>query len=74
MSQTLTGVVIDGEIQLDRPMTLPDQTPVSVTVQPLPQSKAGAIAAWETTLQRLKERPIHGGGKRFSRDELHERR
>jgi hypothetical protein len=74
MSQTLTGIVIGGEIQLDQPISLPDQTPVSVTVQPLPHAKASAIAAWESLQARLAARPIHGGGKRYTRDELHERR
>lgn len=74
MNQTITGVVVGGGIQLDQPISLPDQTPVSVTVQPLPSSKASAIAAWESLQARLAAHPIHGGGKRYTRDELHERR
>jgi hypothetical protein len=53
---------------------LPDQTPVSVTIEQLPAEKSEAIAAWQRTLERLKLHPIHGGGKRYTRDELHERR
>jgi len=74
MSQTITAVVIGGGLQLDQPISLPDQTMVSVTVQPLRSPKANAIAAWESLQARLAARPIHGGGKRYSRDELHERR
>ncbi len=31
-------------------------------------------AAWESLKARLQERPVHGEGRRFKRDELHERR
>jgi len=74
MNQTITGVVMGGGLQLDQPISLPDQTMVSVTVHPLPSTKAKAIAAWEALQARLAARPIHGGGKRYTRDELHERR
>ena len=36
--------------------------------------KTASAAAWESLQARLKERPIHGGGVHFTRDELHERR
>jgi hypothetical protein len=36
--------------------------------------KTDSAAAWESLMARLKERPIHGGGVHFTRDELHERR
>lgn len=74
MNLTITGIVVGGGVQLDQPLSLPDQTPVTVTVQPLPASKADAIAAWESLQARLAKHPIHGGGKRYTRDELHERR
>jgi hypothetical protein len=74
MSQTITGIVVDGELRLDRPLTLPNQTAVSVTIQPVASERTDAIAAWESLQARLAERPIHGGGKRFSRDELYEGR
>jgi hypothetical protein len=73
MTQSITGVVVGGEIRLDRRLLLPDQTPVNVTVQPLTSSNSEAIAAWESLQARLAAHPIHGGGKRYTRDELHER-
>jgi hypothetical protein len=44
-----------------------------LTVLPLTPERAEALAAWEATKARLREHPIHGDGKRFTRDELHER-
>ncbi len=74
MTHVTTGVVVDGTIQLHEPLDLPNQTAVSVTVEPLPAMGDDPEAAWERTQQRLRERPIHGGGQRYTRDELHERR
>jgi hypothetical protein len=74
MNQTVTGIVVDGGLQLDQPLTLPNQTAVNVTIQPVVGDKTDALAAWESILARLAERPIHGGGQRFTRDELYEGR
>jgi hypothetical protein len=74
MIQTTTGIVINGELQLSEPLDLPDRTPVTVKVESLAHDASEAIAAWERTQARLKLRPINGGGKRFSRDELYEGR
>lgn len=73
MSESMTGIIVDGMIKPDQPLELPDQTAVSITVQPLRPS-AEALAAWESIQRRLKERPINSGGVKFTRDELHERR
>jgi hypothetical protein len=54
---------------------LPDQTRVRLTIEPIDeQSPERARAAWQALEDRLRERPIHGGGVRCTRDELHERR
>jgi hypothetical protein len=73
MPEAATGIIVGNTIHLDAPVKLPDETRVSVTVQPIIPVRAEALAAWEATKARLRERPIHGGGKRFTRDELHER-
>jgi len=73
MPETATGIVVGDTIQLDHPLGLPDQTAVTVTVQPIATKREEAILAWERIQKRLEERPIHGGGKRLTRDELHER-
>jgi hypothetical protein len=69
-----TGIVVDGAIQLDQPLELPNHSPVNVTLEPIEMAPNKAKLAWEATKARLRERPIHGGGMRFTRDELHERR
>jgi hypothetical protein len=74
MTLVTTGIVVDGTLQLREPLELPNETPVNVTIQPLSPADGERLAAWERTLKRLAERPIHGGGKRYTRDELHERR
>jgi hypothetical protein len=74
MSETTTGILVGDTIQLDRSLPIPDRTAVSVTVQPLVALRAEALEAWSRIQQRLDARPIRGGGKRFTRDELHERR
>jgi hypothetical protein len=73
MPETATGIVVGDTIQLDQPLGIPDRTAVTVTVQPIANTRQEAILAWERIQKRLEERPIHGGGKRFTRDELHER-
>jgi hypothetical protein len=57
----------------DGALQFPEQTRVRLTIEPL-REQQDATAAWEAIKARLRERPIHGGGKRFTRDELHERR
>lgn len=68
-----TGTIVDGKIELDEPLDLPNLSPVRVTVQLRSGVTNDARLAWEATKQRLAEHPIHGGGQRFTRDELHER-
>ena len=68
-----TGVVANGSLQLSERLELPDYTPVLITVRPMAFTAEAASAAWEATKQRLASRPIVGPGRRFTRDELHER-
>lgn len=71
MSATWTG----GAFKPDEAVPLPEQTRVRLTVEPLDEwSPDRAKAAWEALQNRLREHPIHGGGVRFTRDQLHERR
>jgi predicted DNA-binding antitoxin AbrB/MazE fold protein len=75
MTTEVTATFVNGVFKPDQPLPLADQTRVKLTIEPIEErSRAGATAAWESLKARLRERPIHGGGKRFTRDELHERR
>ena len=71
VSATWTG----GAFKPDQAVPLPDQTRVRLTVEPIVEwSPERATAALQALLDRLREHPIHGGGVRFTRDQLHERR
>jgi predicted DNA-binding antitoxin AbrB/MazE fold protein len=78
MITQIEATLIDGVLKPDQPLPLPDQTRVRLTIEaitPIEEwSPEKARAAWEAIQQRLRERPIHGGGVHYTRDELHERR
>jgi hypothetical protein len=72
MKGELTAIVVGGMLKPDEELFLPDQTRVRLTIETIGQ-KPDASSAWEAVKARLRERPLHGGGKHFTRDELHER-
>ena len=75
MSTQVTATFVNGMLKPDEALPLAEQSRVRLTIEPIEDwSQEGAIAAWQALQARLRERPIHGGGKRFTRDELHERR
>jgi hypothetical protein len=76
MTTQVTATVVGGMLKPDQVLTLADQTRVQLTIEPLAEQRdpATALAAWEAIKARLRARPIHGLGRRFTRDELHERR
>jgi hypothetical protein len=72
MSSDLTATVLGGELKLDQPLLLPDQSRVRVTIQPIASNDGWRLAL--DALDRLRrDQPIHSGGLRFTRDELHDR-
>jgi len=72
MNTNLTGVVVGGELKLDQPLLLPDQSRVRVTIQS-DVSNEGWRQALESLRRLAQQQPISSGGLRYSRDELHER-
>jgi hypothetical protein len=71
----IDATVIGGVLHPDQPIPLPDRSRVRLTIEPIEAwSAETARAALERIQARLKDRPIHGGGARYTRDELHERR
>ncbi len=75
MTTQVTATVVDGMLKPDEALSLADHTRVKLTIEPMEEwSPQGARAAWQAILARLNDRPIHGGGLRFTRDQLHERR
>ena len=73
MTMRTSATFVDGVLKPDDTLDFPDQTRVSVVIEPLVEP-ATAIAAWNSLRQRIGQRPVSSGGHRFSRDELHERR
>jgi hypothetical protein len=84
MNTQVAATYIGGQFKPDENLPLPEAARVTLTIelldedqepesQPPPDAKK-SLAALKALQARLKERPIHGGGKRYTRDELHERR
>jgi len=73
MTTEVTATVVGGMFKPDERLQLPEQTRVRLTVEPIAESR-DAVAAWESLQARLRQRPVHGLGRKFTRDELHDRR
>lgn len=72
MSTQVMATVVHGMLKPDENLPLPDQTRVRLTIEPIAEwSPEKARAAWAAIQTRLKQHPIHGGGVRYTRDELH---
>jgi hypothetical protein len=71
MTTRVTGTIVDGGLTLDERIDLPNNCRVSVTIEAV--EKTERSTGWEGFEQLLRDRPIHSGGLRFTRDELHER-
>jgi hypothetical protein len=88
MTTQVTATFTNGVLKPDGALPLADQARVKLTIEPLADatrvkptiepveewSAAGALATWNRIQARLKHHPIDGGGVRYLRDELHERR
>jgi hypothetical protein len=75
MTTQVDATLTNGMLKPDQPIRLLDQTRVRLTIEPIEDwTPEKARAAWDAIQARIKERPIDGGGVKYSRDELHERR
>jgi hypothetical protein len=74
MKTQAIATVENGQLTLDEPLDLPDRSRVYVTVEPISDARNDPLTAWQSLRQRVRERPVHSGGRHFTRDELHERR
>jgi len=68
---THLATVVGGQLKLDDPLPLPDNSRVTVTVDPVPAKPSQQ--AWNSLKERLQQRPVYAEGQHFTRDELHER-
>jgi len=75
MQIEFTGVVVDGKLNLNEPILLPDHAAVKVSVAPVEVPTREERLAKLQNLQRYcEEQKISLGGRRFTRDELYDRR
>jgi len=75
MTTRMTATVVNGMLKPDETLPLADQTRVNVTIETIEErSPTAALAAWEAFKSQIRERPLHFGGVRYTREELHERR
>lgn len=83
MKTQVAATYLGGQFKPDEKIPLADDTRVTLTIEviedecddeaePAPDPQK-SVAAWGRLKACLKERPIHGGGKRYTRNELHER-
>ena len=75
MTSQITATFVNGMLKPDQTLPLADQTRVKLTIEPIEEwSHEAALAAWEALKAHIREHPLHFGGQRYTRDELHERR
>jgi hypothetical protein len=76
MTTHVSATLIEGMLKPDETIPLPGLSRVRLTVEPIEETptKTTAQGALEAIKARLRERPIHGGSVRYTRDDLHERR
>jgi hypothetical protein len=73
MKTETTGTIIAGLLQLDEHLDLPDNSRVRVAVQPLDDWRTRFQTGLNLWKQLCQEHSINSGGRRYTRDELHER-
>jgi hypothetical protein len=74
MTTETTGIVVDGQLQLDQPLPLPNASRVKVMVELQADWRDEYLKNLEAWRQLIRERPVRSGGVKFTREELHERR
>ena len=73
MTTRMTATVINGVLRPDEHLALADQTRVRLTIEPI-EERLEPLEAWQSLKAWIREHPLHGLGRRLTRDELHERR
>jgi predicted DNA-binding antitoxin AbrB/MazE fold protein len=74
MTTTVTATFENGVLRPDETLLLEERARVRVTIEPLETwSEEKAQAAWEELQRMIREKPLHFGGEKFTRDELYDR-
>ena len=74
MTTETSGAVINGQLQLDQPIALPNASRVKVTIELEANRSDDYLKNLDAWKQLAKQRPIGSGGVKFTREQLHERR
>jgi hypothetical protein len=74
MRTETTGTIVHGGLQLDNLIDLPDQCRVRVAIEPVVDWRSRFNVGLQALQKLCEDRPIHAGGRRYTREELHERR
>jgi hypothetical protein len=83
MIAKVIGTLVDGELKLDQPLSLPGATRVCITVEPLDTADtpdattidpSARVAAWERFQAHLESHPLMLGGRDWTREDLYEGR
>jgi hypothetical protein len=78
MVTQVTATFVGGMLKPDQTLPLADQTRVHLTIEPLPRTDneggLAPMAAWKSLKTWIQQNPLHGLGRRLTRDEMHERR
>lgn len=74
MRTETTATVIHGGLELDGRLDLPDQSRVRVSIEPLEGWRVNFSAGLKSWKEFCEQHPVQSRGRRYSRDELHERR
>lgn len=74
MKAKITGTVINGAlIILSERIDMPDNSVVRVSIEPVEDWRQRFQAGLKAWKQLSESHPVHGGGRRVTRDERHER-
>jgi hypothetical protein len=73
MTTRVTATVVNGMLKPDQRLPLADDTRVNLTIEPLVE-QLEPQEGWESLKAWIRQNPLHGLGRRLTRDELHERR
>ncbi len=73
MISEVDATLVNGVLQPDQALPLPDRVRVHLTIEVIADRTSLARAAWQAIQDRLRDRPLHFGAQRLTRDEMHER-
>lgn len=84
MKTQVAATFTNGQFKPDQDVPLPEDTRVNLTVEVVEDESDSeeefhgdpkqSMAAWESLKEWIRQHPLHGLGRRLTRDELHERR